>query len=184
MSATMARPFVPGRHSMPRLGCFVALLASLLFSDALNGQSTSGTVLGTVKEGSGSVVPMAVVNLTNTGTNAKRSTVTSDAGTYQFVNVEVGTYKLDVQASGFQKREFNAFDLGGRETKRLDAELAIASQITTVNVEASAGTIEADTSSIARADRSPRRNYIALHRFHQRHVHANRAVGRANGCQR
>jgi hypothetical protein len=149
MSATMARPFVPGRHSMPTLGCFVALLASLLFSDALNGQSTSGTVLGTVKEGSGSVVPMAVVNLTNTGTNAKRSTVTSDAGTYQFVNVEVGTYKLDVQASGFQKREFNAFDLGGRETKRLDAELAIASQITTVNVEASAGTIEADTSSIA-----------------------------------
>jgi hypothetical protein len=116
----------------------------------LNGQSTSGTVLGTVKEPSGSVVPMAVVNLTNTGTNAKRSTITGDTGTYQFVNLEVGTYQLTVEAGGFQKAEFSSFDLGGRETKRLDAELKIASQTTTINVESSAGAvIETDTSSIA-----------------------------------
>jgi len=145
----MIRPFVTGPHSRSKFGCFVAFVAALLLSAALNGQSTSGTVLGTVKESSGAVVPMAVVNLTNTGTNAKHSTVTSDTGTYQFVNIEVGTYRLDVQATGFQKAEFTAFDLGGRETKRLDAELSIASQTTTVNVEASAATIEADTSSIA-----------------------------------
>ncbi len=124
MPATMVRPFVPGPHSRPRFGCFIALFAALLSCEALNGQSTSGTVLGTVKESSGAVVPGAVVNLTNTGTNAKHSTVTSDTGTYQFVNLEVGTYQLTVEATGFQKSEFTAFDLGGRETKRLDAELS------------------------------------------------------------
>ena len=149
MPARMARPLAPGAHFRPRFGCFVALFAALLFAEALNGQSTSGTVLGTVKESSGAVVPGAAVTLTNTGTNAKHSTITSDTGSYQFVNMEVGTYKLDVEAKGFQKAEFNAFDLGGRETKRVDAQLSIASQTTTVNVEATAGAIETDTSSIA-----------------------------------
>ena len=40
-------------------------------------------------------MPGAAVNLTNTGTNAKHSTVTSETGTYQFVNLEVGTYELN-----------------------------------------------------------------------------------------
>src|SRR5580704_16152732 len=148
MPASIGRPFA-GPHSSPRMGCFIALFAALLFSDALNGQSTYGTVLGTVRESSGAVVPGAMVNLTNTGTNAKHSTLTSDTGTYQFVNLEVGTYQLTIEASGFQKSEFTSFDLTARETKRQDAELRIASQTTTVNVEASAATIDTDTSSIA-----------------------------------
>src|SRR5580700_8587130 len=102
MPATTARPFVPGSYYIPRIGCFIALFAALLFSEALNGQSTFGTVLGTVKESSGAVVPGAMVSLTNTGTNAKHSTITSDTGTYQFVNIEVGTYQLTVESSGFQ----------------------------------------------------------------------------------
>jgi hypothetical protein len=94
-------------------------------------------------------VPGAVVSLINTGTNAKHSTMTNDTGGYQFVNLEVGAYQLTVEATGFQKEEFTSFGLSGRETKRQDAELKIASQTTTVNVEASAATIETDTSSVA-----------------------------------
>jgi hypothetical protein len=128
----------------------LGVFAVLLFSEALNGQSTYGTVLGTVKEVSGAVVPGAAVSLTNTGTNAKHSTLTDGSGGYQFVNLEVGSYQLTVEAAGFQKAEFSSFDLSGRETKRLDAELRIASQSTTINVESSAGAvIETDTSSIA-----------------------------------
>jgi hypothetical protein len=150
MPLIMLRRFVSRLHPRFALSCCLALLAVLIFSAALDGQSTSGTVLGTVKEASGAVVPGAVVNLTNAGTNAKRSSMTNDAGGYQFVNLDVGSYTLTVEAAGFQKAEFKAFDLGGRETKRLDAELQIASQTTTINVEASAGTvIQTDTSSVA-----------------------------------
>jgi hypothetical protein len=150
MPGMIVRRFARGPHSRPRFACFVALLAALLLSQALNGQSTSGTVLGTVKESSGAVVPGAMVSLTNAGTNAKHSTLTGDTGSYQFVNLEVGTYQLTVEAAGFQKVEFKGFDLGGRETKRLDAQLLIASQTTTINVESSAGSvIETDTSSIS-----------------------------------
>jgi hypothetical protein len=116
----------------------------------LNGQSTFGTVLGTVKEPSGAVVSGAAVNLTNIGTNAKRSTVTNDSGSFEFTNVEVGSYKVDIQAVGFQVSEFSQFDVGGRESKRLDAQLQIATQSTTVNVESTVGAaLQTDTSSIS-----------------------------------
>src|SRR5580698_11220660 len=121
------------------LWCWVSLvLFSLIGTSALLAQSTTGTVVGTVKDPQGAAVNGAVVNLTNTGTNAKHATMTSDTGGYQFVNLEVGNYKMTVEAPGFQKADFSAFDLGGRETKRVDAQVQIASQTTTVNVESSA----------------------------------------------
>jgi len=150
MPVKMVRPFVTGQHTRFWMGCFCALFAALLFAVALHAQSTYGTVLGTVKESSGAVVPGAVVNLTNTGTNAKHTTVTDGTGGYQFVNLDVGSYTLTVEAPGFQKAEFASFDLGGRETKRLDAQLQIATQATTINVESSAGAVvQTDTSSIS-----------------------------------
>jgi Carboxypeptidase regulatory-like domain/TonB dependent receptor len=150
MRVTATHPFLSRSLSKTRLRSFALLFSALLLSASLNGQSTYGTVLGTVKEASGASVPGAIVNLTNTGTNAKHSTVTSDTGAYQFVNLDVGNYRLTIEAPGFQKAEFKPFDLGGRETRRLDADLRIVSQSTTINVEASGGAVvETDTSSIA-----------------------------------
>ncbi len=138
-----------GSHCWPKFSCFVALFAALVFSEALNGQSTFGTVLGTVKDPSGAAVPSAIVKLTNSGTNSVHSTITSDTGTYQFTNVEVGSYQMAVEAPGFQSLQFQAFDLGGRETKRLDGQLNLTNQATTVNVESAVAAVQTDTSSIS-----------------------------------
>jgi hypothetical protein len=128
----------------------VSLYFSLLACTAAFGQSTHGIVLGNVKESSGAVVPNAKVELINTGTNADRSTITDQTGTFQFTNVDVGSYTLTIEAVGFQKVEFTVFDLAARETKRLDADLKLATQTTTVNVEASGGAVvQTDTSSVA-----------------------------------
>jgi hypothetical protein len=112
------------------------------------GQSTFGTVLGTVKDPSGSAVPMASVELTNVGTNAARTVMTTDAGAYQFVNVDQGTYRLKVTSPGFQTVEFTSFDLSARETKRFDADMHVASQATSVTVEATS-VLQTETSSVA-----------------------------------
>src|SRR5579863_5677628 len=121
----------------------IALLAPISFA-----QSTFGTVLGTVKDPSGSAVPKATVELTNVGTNATRSSVTNDSGGYQFVNVEQGSYRVKVTATGFETVELTAFDLAARETKRFDPDMKLASQATTVTVEATS-VLQTDTSSVA-----------------------------------
>lgn len=128
---------------------YLALLAFCLVAGA-NAQSTSGTVLGTVKDASGAVVAGATVKLLNTGTNAARSTTSNESGSFQFSNLDSSSYQLGITAVGFEEVRFNPFDLGARETKRVDAELKVATQSTTVDVEATVGAaLQTDTSNIA-----------------------------------
>src|SRR5271163_3743076 len=81
------------------LFCAVIVLTTSL---SLHGQSTYGTVDGTVTDPSGAAVPGAQVTLTNTGTQEKHTQPTGDQGLYSFVNVEPGQYRLDIEKSGFK----------------------------------------------------------------------------------
>jgi hypothetical protein len=126
----------------------LAIFCVLACRQASYAQSTFGTVLGTIKDPSGSLVPMSNVELLNTGTNALHSTLTNTNGAYEFVNVEIGNYRLSVQAIGFQKTEYQAFDVAARATVRIDVDLKVASQATTVNVEAVA-VVQTDASNIS-----------------------------------
>jgi len=128
--------------------CSKIVLCLLTIAVGARGQSTFGTVLGVVQDPSGGLVPKATVQLVNTGTNAVRTTETGTNGAYQFVNIDVGTYRILVDAAGFQKIEFQPFDLAARESKRIDVELKVATQASTVTVEAIA-TIQTDVSNIA-----------------------------------
>jgi hypothetical protein len=125
-----------------------AVLCVFALQQASHAQSTFGTVLGSIKDPSGSLIPGAIVTLTNTGTNAQHSTTTNTNGGYEFVNVEIGNWKLNVEATGFQKTEYQAFDLAARATVRIDIDLKVASQVTSVTVEAVA-IVQTDASNIA-----------------------------------
>src|SRR5258708_904764 len=63
---------------------------------------TSGTVVGTISDPTGAVVPKAEITLTNTETNATSTQMTNGAGGYAFPNVAPGTYKITVKMSGFR----------------------------------------------------------------------------------
>src|SRR5215469_14079357 len=65
-------------------------------------QVDTGTILGTVSDASGAVVPGAKVTLTNLGTNSALSTTTGSDGNYKFSPVRIGNYKIEVSSPGFQ----------------------------------------------------------------------------------
>jgi len=126
----------------------MAICSILAFRQTGYGQSTFGAVMGTVKDPSGSLIPGAKVDLLNTGTNANRSTTTNANGAYEFVNVDVGIYKLKVDAAGFQVMEYEPFELAAREPKRVDAQMKVASQATVVTVEA-VSVVQTDASNVS-----------------------------------
>jgi len=85
---------------------FFALLLLILVIGAASVQaqtSNSGTITGVVKDEQGAVVPGATVKVTNVGTNAERTTVTSGDGVYEISQLVPGNYRLDVEASNFAK---------------------------------------------------------------------------------
>jgi hypothetical protein len=140
------------QESRPMRFVLLSLAAVLVFvicNAPSLGQSTFGTILGTVRDASGAVVSGATIELTNAGTSAKRTTTTDDAGSFSFVNVAPGIYQLVMESSGFQKTEFPNLDLQARETKRLDANLKVATSAQTVMVEAAAAVVTTDVSNLA-----------------------------------
>lgn len=80
-----------------------SLVLIALFSMAGFGQNiSSGSVIGTVTDPSGAVVPDASVIATNTATNTQSKTTTNSAGHYAFPNLDPGTYNFKITKQGFQ----------------------------------------------------------------------------------
>ena len=65
----------------------------------------TGNIQGTVSDTTGAVIPNASVTLTDEATHVSRTTKTSGAGVYLFPGVPIGTYDLNVSASGFKTYE-------------------------------------------------------------------------------
>jgi hypothetical protein len=124
-------------------------VALLLANPPALGQSTFGSILGSVRDSSGQSVVGATVSVVNRGTTAKRSVTSDQSGDYSFLNLEPGQYELTIEAGGFQTTQFRNLDLQVRETKRVDAALRVATLSETVVVEGSMGAVvTTDVSSL------------------------------------
>lgn len=80
----------------------VALVLIGAASQTLGQTATTGTVVGTVTDPRGAVVPGASVHLKNLATNVSQSTKTTEAGQYTFPNLPPGRYEISVRAPGFR----------------------------------------------------------------------------------
>ncbi|HEV2473362.1 MAG TPA: carboxypeptidase-like regulatory domain-containing protein, partial [Chthonomonadales bacterium] len=67
------------KRTLPYL---LVLLAALLLCQDLSAQVDTGTILGTVRDSSGAVIPGAKVSLTNTGTGLIVSTTAGPDGNF------------------------------------------------------------------------------------------------------
>jgi hypothetical protein len=76
------------------------LLAGVL--SRASAQVTTGSILGTVKDASGGVLPGTTVTAVNVDTNFSRADVTNAQGEYSLPFLPVGTYRVEAALSGFQ----------------------------------------------------------------------------------
>ncbi|MGB8913978.1 MAG: carboxypeptidase-like regulatory domain-containing protein, partial [Candidatus Sulfotelmatobacter sp.] len=90
---------MPSRKLFVLLTSFVLLIAT---SISLYGQSTYGSISGSVTDTSGAIVTDAKVTLTNLGTSEKRTQSSGSDGLFTFVNLFPGQYKIDVEKQGFK----------------------------------------------------------------------------------
>ncbi len=77
----------------------VALLATSAFASA---QSQTGEIFGKVTDASGAVLPGVTVTLTGPVLLQPLTAVTSETGSYQFPRIEIGTYAVKFELTGFR----------------------------------------------------------------------------------
>ncbi len=126
------------------------VLVAMLFAMTPRGWGQdNATITGFVTDASGALVPNAAITLINTATNQTRETISNSAGTYRFANVGVGTYTLNVVASGFQKYTKTGIVVNVAQTVEADATLAVGNQTQTVTVAADALQVQTETSEVS-----------------------------------
>lgn len=121
------------------------LAAGRLFAQA----GATGTILGTVTDSTGAIVPGAKVTVTNTATNVALQTVSSSAGDYNAPSLNPGPYRVTVEAPGFQKSVTNAITLAVDEKTRVDVSLKPGTVNTTLEVTAQALTLDTDSPAMS-----------------------------------
>jgi hypothetical protein len=123
---------------------------AVVLSAVALGQSFTGSVLGTVTDSTGAVVPNASVILTNTGTNT-RTTVTSDQnGNYIAALLPPGQYAIEVSAPGFKKFVQDGITLQVQQQARLNVALTVGEVADSIVVTADASALDTTTSSVGR----------------------------------
>jgi hypothetical protein len=96
--------------------------------------AVAGSISGTVKDPSGSVVPDAIITLREANTGLSHQTRTNAKGYYTLPVLPVGRYELDVQASGFQTYQRKNVVLDTDASLTLNASLEIGGITQTVSV--------------------------------------------------
>jgi hypothetical protein len=118
------------------LGC---LCAGTAFS-----QAVSATLLGTVTDTSGAVVPKAKVTVTEVSTSTSRTGSTNESGNYTFGNLAPGRYSVTVESAGFKKETRTAVDALLDTTTRVDVQLVPGEVTETVEVTAAPAALQTD----------------------------------------
>src|SRR5689334_9493089 len=78
------------------------MLSGLVQTNVSFGQLPTATILGTIKDTSGAMVPGANITARNVETGQVRTVLSGADGAYRFSALPVGTYEVRVEHSGFQ----------------------------------------------------------------------------------
>ena len=138
------------------VNCFSNLAAVLVALCVLNvlpawaQHGSEGSIAVIVRDSTGSVVQDAQLELRDLATNATQAAGTQDSGTYRFVNLPLGNYKLSVSKAGFKTAIFDPVIVQATKTTDISATLAVGavSEVVVVN-DSGAPLVETSSSAIS-----------------------------------
>jgi hypothetical protein len=121
------------RHAISLL---ILTLAVLMFASvaSIYAQQTTGSIVGTVKDETGAVVPAATVKATNVDTGFSRSAPTNGYGEYRIDYLPVGKYTVELQATGFRRFVQQNIVLNVDQTQTVEITLSVGAATETVEV--------------------------------------------------
>jgi Carboxypeptidase regulatory-like domain/TonB dependent receptor len=127
-----------GNSSVRRsvIGLSLLILVFCLAGPLTAQTSNTGSLTGIVKDEKGGAVPGATITIINSGTNAERTATTNDEGVYEISQVPPGTYRLEVQATGFSKAVLDNVVVNVLQRTTINPDLKVGGIGETVNVSA------------------------------------------------
>ena len=126
-----------------------AILLAPLFVQNLNAQVLYGSVVGTVADQTGAVVPGATVTITNADTGQTREGMTDAAGYYSITNVLEGRYDLSIKMAGFRNYLEKGVVISINTVTRVNVSLQVGQVTETVTVQADAAVLQTSKADVS-----------------------------------
>ncbi len=109
---------------------------------------TAGQITGVVTDPSGALVPNATITVTNTATNAARTTQTNAAGLYAFPDLVPGIYDVKAVMAGFDTTTKAGVEVQVQAAVRVDFALVVGQATQTVEVAAAAAQLATENATV------------------------------------
>jgi hypothetical protein len=126
------------------------LVASVFFLTVglCSAQQTTATLVGTVSDSTGAVLPNVVIQVTNLSTNVSRNARTDNSGSYSLPFLPAGDYSVSATATGFRIEKVERINLQVQQTARVDFQLKVGGVNETVNVRASGAVLQTENAAV------------------------------------
>jgi hypothetical protein len=122
------------------------VIAFLVCATDTRGQFDAATVLGTIKDSAGAVIPGATVTLKNVDTGIAATTQTDQEGNFQFADVKIGYYRVSAEKQGFSTAVAERVNVTVNARQRVDLTMQPGAVSESVVVTAGVALLETDSS--------------------------------------
>ena len=126
----------------------VVLSLCLICSAPAFAQGTGGRILGRVADSSGAVLAGVKVTATNEATGVSRVATTNDSGDYGFPQIEVGTYTVSFDLTGFNTNVRKGVLVELNQIVTLNTSLKIGGAKETVEVSSEAPVVDTTSTQL------------------------------------
>ena len=142
----------------------VSLAVALFISSgtAAFAQVDTGSILGTVTDTSGGVVPNAKVTITQEGTQISQTSVTRSDGSFVFTPIKIGAYTVDVEFTGFQRARRTGVVVNIQQQVVVNFSLTPGELTQTVEVQAIAPLLQTQSGSVSQVVNAQEINNLPL----------------------
>lgn len=128
------------------MGVFMLVLVSL--ATQADAQQVTAAIRGTVYDPSGAVISTATVTVTQTETGYSRSLHPDAEGNFTFLELPIGPYRLQAEASGLERFVQEGITLAVNQTARLNIRLAVGTTTQQIEVSAEAPLVEGTSTNL------------------------------------
>lgn len=128
----------------------LAMAITLSLSGFALGQEIMGSIVGTVKDSAGAVVPGATVTITDPSKDnlVVRTVTTNEDGEFSAPNVPVSSYTITVEAANFKKSVNTGVKVDVGQRRNVEIELTAGNIAEVVTIEADRVAVELNTPTV------------------------------------
>ncbi len=148
-SLAILRLTAPRRPFRALLACAALLIAAATSATSISAQSVYGSILGTVTDPTGAVVPNATITVTDVAKGTSVKVQSNGSGQYSVQHLISDVYSVAAEAQGFAKTTRDGVQVYVDTAPKVDLVLSTGATAQTVTVTGGAPLLETDRSDVS-----------------------------------